>query len=219
MPSANRHSSQQGNRGLSTDNAPGDGNSVKTMKPPRPLHRDPIVVATALFIICLPFALGCGSREADRQPLEPPASVEPVVGPDALPDVESRNEDGMTALHRMAIDGEVQQVRKLLDAGADIGARSNEGNTPLHGAAYQGNEETVLLLLDAGADVNAANRHGETVLHIAVYGEQTGIVRVLLQAGARVNAETNDGDTPSDWAEDESIKKLLLEFTVKEDGK
>jgi len=174
--------------------------------------RKPAVKHLPLF--CLLFALGCGSPETDGQPAEPPASA----GPDAQPDVETHDEDGMTALHRAAIDRDARHVRKLLDAGADVHARSNEGNTPLHGAAFQGNCEVVRLLLDAGADVNAVNRHGESVLHVAVYGDQTEAVRLLLEAGAAVNVRTNDGDTPLDWADDQSIETLLRDHGAKGDG-
>ena len=61
--------------------------------------------------------------------------------------------------------GRLQQVRKLLNAGADVNARSpnGAGGTLLHNAAFDGNLAMAKLLVDKGADVNALDReHNNT---------------------------------------------------------
>ncbi|MHC4101750.1 MAG: ankyrin repeat domain-containing protein, partial [Planctomycetota bacterium] len=97
-----------------------------------------------------------------------------TLPPDAPPD--ARTNDGNTALHLAALDGDTARVLELLESGADVDApieslenRSAEwGGTPLHVAAAAGQAETARLLLDRGADVNRANERGATPLHKAI---------------------------------------------------
>lgn len=53
-------------------------------------------------------------------------------------------------LHEAAFQGRVDEVRRLLEAGADPHARSFTGETPLHLAALAGRADVVRLLLDKG---------------------------------------------------------------------
>ena len=88
-------------------------------------------------------------------------------------DVNSRDEDGWTALHFAAQGGRVEAVRLLLCNGAEIDAQSSKtGNTALMYAARDGNsgsEEVVKLLLERGADINLREWQmgGHTALSLA----------------------------------------------------
>ncbi|MBA3273469.1 MAG: ankyrin repeat domain-containing protein [Chthoniobacterales bacterium] len=123
-------------------------------------------------------------------------------------DVKSRDNMGMTPLHRAAWEGRADDVRALLGRGADAGARvrSNEayssewGATPLHLAAGQGRDEVVTLLLDAGADVNALDDRGSAPLHRAVDHPTT--VQLLLTRGADAKARDASGRSALHWASD-----------------
>lgn len=76
-------------------------------------------------------------------------------------------------LHEAAFQGRVDEVRRLLEAGADPHARSFTGETPLHLAALAGRADVVRLLLDKGADPRADSSRG-TPLHRAAEGGSGG---------------------------------------------
>lgn len=83
----------------------------------------------------------------------------------------------------------VEQVRKLLAAGADPHARLHAlRNTPLHNALseFDPSAEVVRLLISHGADVEAVNTAGETPLWCAVRrGCEDDVAQALLDAGAQ----------------------------------
>ena len=93
-------------------------------------------------------------------------------------------------------DGEVREVRRLIDAGANIEARSagrsTEGMTPLIVAVrYRWGPEAIRLLLDAGADVNAKDGQGSSALIRAIENRQTAdhwLLQSLIDHGADVKA-------------------------------
>lgn len=57
-------------------------------------------------------------------------------------------------LYRACHDGNLQEVKRLLAAGADSNAMSKFDFFPLSIAAHQGHLEVVRCLLDNGADIN-----------------------------------------------------------------
>jgi uncharacterized protein len=59
---------------------------------------------------------------------------------------------GETPLHIVAVWGDVESARILLEAGAEIDVPGEHSYTPLHEAIAQGHEELVALLLERGAD-------------------------------------------------------------------
>ena len=97
-------------------------------------------------------------------------------------------------------DGNVEELRGLVEAGADVNAKMEGGAAPLHLAAGIGRVEVVKVLVELGADVNAQVQkqfNGEaTPLHWAASEGHTEAVKVLVEAGADVNAHTHYGATP-----------------------
>lgn len=79
-------------------------------------------------------------------------------------DVEARDYDGVTALHRAVEYGCDGVVRVLLEKGADIDTVDRERATPLHWAVATGNWGSVGLLLEGGADGEKRNRRGVRAL-------------------------------------------------------
>lgn len=104
--------------------------------------------------------------------------------------------DYSLALADIAITGDVNAVKIMLDHGADVNIVDPLGRTPLMYAAASDNLplETVKMLVEHGADVNAKDAHklgadsGWTVLDIARQHGDTPIVAFLLKSGAKSNA-------------------------------
>ena len=100
------------------------------------------------------------------------------------------------ALPDIAVMGDANAVRLMLDHGADVNAFDGLGRTPLMYAA--GSDllalDVVKLLIERGADVNAVSRHkqggdsGLAVLDIAKLHGHTPIVDLLVKSGAKETA-------------------------------
>ena len=105
-------------------------------------------------------------------------------------------EGDLSPLHQAAADGDIAEVKRLIDGGADIDVKTNDGDTPLHSAAWFGQTETALALINAGADINAKENDGWTPLHIAAQEGQTEIALALIKAGADIHGTDRDGWTP-----------------------
>ena len=95
---------------------------------------------------------------------------------DAGADVNSRDDNGDTPLHRAVRFNEgIAVIEALLAAGADVNARDDNGDTPLHKAVNSDpwgessdNSAAVVALIEAGTDMHARNEDGETPLQAAM---------------------------------------------------
>jgi len=92
-------------------------------------------------------------------------------------DVDYVDDEGETALHVSAQDGELDVTRLLLNAGANVNVIKHHGGTPLHLAAEEGHAEIAKALADAGANVEMLDDDGRTPLHRAC-GSETPDVAV-----------------------------------------
>ena len=97
------------------------------------------------------------------------------------------------SIHSAARYGNIEAVRKHLDAGKDVSLRNNNGDTPLNYAAFLGHMEIVELLLQNGANVNAKGLADWTPLHLAAHNNNEQIVQLLIAKGAEVNPYTSVG--------------------------
>ena len=139
----------------------------------------------------------------------------------------SRTKDGMKCLfdgdrphfatwlwiyNDVAVHGDVEILRVLLEHGGNVGAEDKEGRTLLHVATNDGRIEVVRVLLEHGADVNAQANCHSTPLHAAACGS-VEISLALIEHGANIGAEDNEGKTSLHVAARHSIKvvRLLLE--------
>lgn len=113
-----------------------------------------------------------------------------------LPNLEARDWLGETALIKASYEGETQDVKLLLDAGANPNIGNNFGETALMRASVKGHVEIIKLLLDAGAEVNAReNRFRNTALMSVSFEGQVKAAKLLLDAGANPNLSNKGNNT------------------------
>lgn len=146
--------------------------------------------AMALFVLSLPLAVVASqelARSAEKGMLE---DVRHLLK--AGVDVNSRLNDGSTALHWAVLRDQEAAVAALLDAGADPVVLNRNGISPLFLAVQNGNVKTVSLLLDAGADPNTLSESGETILMTAAHTGRPEVVAMLIAHGALVDARDPD---------------------------
>jgi prolyl 4-hydroxylase len=104
--------------------------------------------------------------------------------------LKSRFTTGSTDLHRVASDGDVASIQRLLEKNsALINVRDVNGWTALHEAVRKGSITAVELLLRRGAEVNArigSKGQGGSAMWLAkdVLGPKHGVVQLLEQYGA-----------------------------------
>lgn len=121
--------------------------------------------------------------------------------------VDSRDDEGRTALSYAAEYGHIETVKLLLGREAFANAASNviqEGNyfkkaeskrTPLHWAAAGGHILVAGLLLDKYAKIEASTMYQRTPALEAAMNDHFKTVKSLLERGADVNARTYNGWT------------------------
>jgi NAD(P)-dependent dehydrogenase (short-subunit alcohol dehydrogenase family) len=99
------------------------------------------------------------------------------------------------------IQGDIDALRRNIDAGADLDEREpSAGSTPLIAAATFGRVEAAEALIEAGADLDVQNNDGSTALMTAALLARSEIVRALLDAGADRDLRNNAGVTALDIA-------------------
>lgn len=127
-------------------------------------------------------------------------------------DLQTRDANGDTALHRAVETGMQRLVRALLAAGADPRARTGNGETALHLAALHPEPGFADLLLAAKADPRAQNADGESPLHWAALSGHIVVAQRLLARGADARQKTKQGASARDYARREGhaeIARLL----------
>ena len=130
-------------------------------------------------------------------------------------DVNTRADDGSTALLWAAHWNDVAVAESLVRAGADPNAANDFGMTPLSRACTNGSAPLVDLLLKAGARPDTAIATGETPLMTCASSGAGAAVKMLLARGAAVNAaEPSQHQTALMWAAAErhaDVVGLLVE--------
>jgi hypothetical protein len=111
----------------------------------------------------------------------------------------SAEESPGVGLHEAVSRGDVQSVRRQIEAGVDLNVREpSGGSSPLITAATFGQTEAAETLIEAGADLDLQNNEGSTALITAAFFARTEIVEALLAAGADKSIRNSAGSTALD---------------------
>jgi hypothetical protein len=135
------------------------------------------------------------------------------------PDIEIRNDKGMTLLIRAA-NCQPLMIAHLLAKGASPHARDFKGRTPLIEAASWGALDCMRLIINAGADVNAVDDNGSNALNVACNRHSVRGAFLLIKNGADVNNINRYGQTPLKLCSDDVmitvLRPALLQAGAKE---
>ena len=135
------------------------------------------------------------------------------------PDLEDKDEAGMTKLHRAVRDKNLPLVDSLIKQGANLRSRASRGKTALHYASLNENVDMIELLLnnETSEIMSLQDDHGQTPLHYAAKKNFTLGIAVLAYNGISINNLDNYGLSPYHWAViagHSSATKTLLDLGV-----
>ena len=113
--------------------------------------------------------------------------------------INSRSNDGFTALHFACYFGQPDAVRLLIELGAAVDAVAANPTKvmPLHSAASSRNLDAARLLLEHGAPIDARQQGGWTPIHAAAQNGDRALVELMLQHGADPKLANDQGKTPA----------------------
>jgi uncharacterized protein len=113
--------------------------------------------------------------------------------------INSRSNDGFTALHFACYFGQPEAARVLVEKGASIDAVASNPTKvmPLHSAASARNLEAARLLLEHGAPINARQQGGWAPIHAAAQNGDRALVELMLKLGADPTLMNDEGKTPA----------------------
>lgn len=114
-----------------------------------------------------------------------------------------------TPLMKAALEGDLDVVIRLIEAGADVTMRNSDGNNALWLACVGGHLDVIDALIAANIDIDNRNDNEATALMYASSAGKADVVRHLLRAGADKTFATIDGFTAIDMAASFDCLKLL----------
>lgn len=125
--------------------------------------------------------------------------------------VETRADNGETALHIVTKRKDLLWLRFMLGQGANMNAQDSQGNTALLDAAQIGFSDGVSQLVQVGASVDLPNNRGETPLIVATEAHDLDSVRLLIQAGANPKIQDHvAGMSAMDYASRDGRSAAIL---------
>ncbi len=117
----------------------------------------------------------------------------------SLEDINSANDEGLTALHQfVAFNSSPEVISVVINSGGSVFSESKMGLTPLHvAAACNHNPEIIRELVNAKAPVNVASSSGLTPLHgAAAYNPNPEVATELINGGAEIDRVSKSDMTP-----------------------
>ncbi|TRX71462.1 ankyrin repeat domain-containing protein [Carboxylicivirga sp. M1479] len=100
----------------------------------------------------------------------------------------STKSEQLMDIHAAAFMGDVNTIKKHVEAGTDLNKKDQYGSTPLIVAATFNKVEVAKALIEGKADLNMKSKDGSTPLHVASFFCRAEIVKCLLKHGADKSA-------------------------------
>ncbi|CDM38235.1 Ankyrin repeat-containing domain [Penicillium roqueforti FM164] len=101
---------------------------------------------------------------------------------------DTKDDDGQTALHWAARNGQVEAAELLLKHGLEVYGAGKERKTALHYAADQDDSQLIKLLVQYRANIEYTDIDGQTPLLTAVQNVKLELAQELVRLGASIKA-------------------------------
>lgn len=124
-------------------------------------------------------------------------------------DINSKDDEGWTALKWAAYFCHTRIAELLILAGAKLDTCDKDGCTALMEAAWKGHLAIVRLLIKYGADVNSKSKESLTALMPATLGKHPEVVKLLIKAKASVREKDRKDRTVLEYAKASNCIKML----------
>ena len=108
-------------------------------------------------------------------------------------DVDSKDNNDVTALHSVAYRGFIKAAKLLISKGADFNLIDDTGNSPLSYALSQGQIEMVDLLIECGVDIKTNTEIAGNMLHSAASGGFKNLAKLMINRGVDLSFKNNSG--------------------------
>lgn len=138
-------------------------------------------------------------------------------------DVNHQDNEGNTALHYAAWEGEDKTIEILVKNGADLNIKNNYGQTPLMFAVWNVKHCAAQTLLDLGADIDMQDENGDTVMMITSYLSRPKVARdmanTLLDYSPNLKIKNNCKDTAlilAVKADKYYLTKVILDYMLEQ---
>eukprot|EP01032_Pedospumella_encystans_P014992 gene14992-17189_t len=103
-------------------------------------------------------------------------------------------------------DGNLAEVKKLIEGGVGVNSQDEYGYSPLHAAASYGEMVVLEYLLSVGGDVSLRDEDGDTPLLVC---EKPDIFQRLVAAGADPHVKNSEGKGIVEKAVEEDAEELI----------
>jgi ankyrin repeat protein len=121
------------------------------------------------------------------------------------------DEDGDSPLHCVAVDGELEMCKYLIEVkNANVNILNHERETPLYIAAMNGHLDLCQYLHDKGAYLDTRNTEGFTPFIAAAMYHQLNVCKFLHREGAHVHVKDYHDNNALIWAASENDTELCL---------
>ncbi|KAL9095262.1 MAG: hypothetical protein Q9165_002518 [Trypethelium subeluteriae] len=120
-------------------------------------------------------------------------------------DLEDKDDDGLTVLHRAVWNNELSLVQTLIQQGANVRSKANDGKMALHYAALNPKKgfpilKMLLLKTEARELINTKDDRGQAPIHYLARNGFTRSIQLLAEYGADINVADDYGLSPYLWA-------------------